>query len=281
MLALAGVAVPAEARLAPAPPTTGPTDGGAELEALRRAEAELPTGPEGDERREALLLEIGRAERRRYDATGDSTHLSAAQVALRGHLELASRRGTLTDAHRIDIEAELTELDNLSGWETSAPTDPAAATSGAPTVPVAAPTAPVPAPPPTPPDPSLTRRLEVAEGFTIAGATFLGLGGAAWLFLAVPALIAAEVATNRAADDPFLVSEAELQDRAERRRRFARISFWSGFGSVVGGGIMLGAGLGSRAKLTREANTPRARATLHLHPSFGLQSVGATLVLRH
>lgn len=281
-LALLGAALPADARLAPEPSSTagtGAEDGDAELEALRRAEAELAAGPEGDAKREALLLEIGRAERRRYDATGDAAHLSAAQAALRGHLELASRRGTLTDAHRVDIEAELTALDNLSGWETSAPTDPAAATSDT-AAPIVTPALPVPSPPPTPPDPSLARRLEVAEGLTITGATFLGLGGAAWLFLAVPALIAAEVATNRANDDPFLVSESELQTRAERRRRFARISFWSGLGGAAAGGILLGVGLGSRAKLTRESNMPR-RATLHLHPTLGLQGAGATLVLRH
>jgi hypothetical protein len=284
-VALALVAAPsrADAGIGPGPATTGAEPGDGELEALRRAEAELPAGPDGDEAREALLLDIGRAERRRYDATGDAAHLSKAQDALRQHLELAKRRGTLTEAHRLEVEAELTALDNLSGWAEPGPADPAAAVSTAPPpVPIVA-VAPAPAvappPPPVPPDPLLDRRRKVAEGVAITGAVFLGVGGAAWVFLAAPAIIAAEIAENRADDGTFLVEESELYARAERRRNFARVSFYSGLGGVVVGGALLGAGLGVKAKTEREMSRPRA--SLHLLPSFGRQGAGATLVLRH
>lgn len=277
-LAVALVAVPSRAgtRLEPGPAATGAESGDAELEALRSAEARLPAGPDGDEAREALLLDIGRAEHRRYDVTGDAVHLSAAQTALRQHLELAARRGTLTEEHRREVEAELTALDNLSGWDEPGPADPAAAVSPGPTpIPIVAP--PPAAPPPR--DPELDRRHKAAEGVAITGAVFLGLGGAAWVFLAVPAIIAAEVAEQRADDGTIIVEESELYERAERRRNFARITFFAGLGGAAVGGIMLGAGLGSKAKIEREMSQPRA--SVHLVPNFGRQGAGATLVLRY
>ena len=189
--------------------------------------------------------------------------------------------------HRLALAAVLAAVPLVAHARMEpAPAPPATTepTSPAPTsIPVVpAPTVPPPAaatPFPSKPDPVLARRRRVAEGITIAGATFMGLGGAAWLFLAAPAVLAAEIAEDRAADDPVLVSETELQGRAERRRRFARITFWSGLGGVVVGGAMLGAGLGSKAKIERERSRPRA--TLHVLPTLGFQSAGATLVLRH
>jgi hypothetical protein len=275
-LAVALIATPSHAGARLGPAATGAEPGDAELESLRRAEAKLPPGPESDAAREALLLDIGRAERRRYDATDDAAHLSAAQTALRQHLELAARRGTLTEDHRREVEAELTALDNLSGWDEPAPTDPAAATSPGPTpIPIATP----PPPAPAPPDPVLDRRRKVASGVAIAGATFMGIGGAAWLFLAVPAIIAAQVAEQRADDGTIIVQESELYARAERRRYFARLSFFAGLGALGVGGIMLGAGLGTKAKVEREMSRPRA--SLHLLPNLSRQGGGATLVLRY
>ena len=278
MLSVVLVATPshAGARLGPAPTTTAADPSAAELESLRRAEAELPPGPEGDEAREALLLDIGRAERRRYDATGDVVHLSAAQTTLRQHLELSKRRGTLTEEHRREVEAELAALDNLSGWDEPGPA-PAAAVSPTPPAPVVAP----PPPAPRPIDPDLVQRQKTATGLTTAGAVFMGLGGATWLFLSVPAIIAAEIAQQRADDGTVIVSESEIYARAERRRNFARTSFWVGLGGVVVGGIMLGVGLGSKARVEREIAASRARATLRLVPTLGLQGGGATLVLRY
>jgi len=277
MLLVALVALPshAGARLEPTPAAPAADAGATELAALRRKEAELPPSPAGDEAREALLLDIGRAERRRYDATNDAVHLSAAQTALRQHLELAERRGTLTAEHRREVEAELTALDNLAGWDEPGATNPAAAVSPTPPAPIVAPP-----PAPRPIDPDLVRRQRAASGLTTAGAVFLGLSGATWLFLSVPAIIAAEVAQQRADDGTVIVSESEIYARAERRRNFARTTFWIGLGGVAVGGILLGTGLGSKARVEREISAARARATLRLVPNLGFQGAGATLVLR-
>jgi hypothetical protein len=174
------------------------------------------------------------------------------------------------------------EKANLESWEEDAPAEPATTPSPAPApIPTVAP-APAPAIGPAPaPDPDLQRRRKTASGVAGAGAAFLGIGGAAWVFLALPAWIAAEVAQQRAEDEPILVSENELYDRAERRRRFARISFWSGLGGVVVGGTMLGIGLGTKAKLEREMSAPRPQVRLHLLPALGRTHAGATLTLRY
>lgn len=172
------------------------------------------------------------------------------------------------------------EQRNLESWEEDAPAEPAIPPSPAPgPSPTVAP-APDPAIAPAP-DPDLQRRRKTASGVAIAGASFLGIGGVAWLFLALPAYIAAEVALDRAADDPFFVTESELYDRAERRQRFARISFWTGLGGVVVGGTMLGIGLGTKAKIEREMSAPRPQARLHLLPALGRDHAGATLMLRY
>lgn len=175
--------------------------------------------------------------------------------------------------------------DHSSSWDTTTPTTGATPVTGVEPAPSAQPAsivapAPIVAPPP-PPDPVLQRRRKVASGFAIAGATFMGAGGFAWIFLAAPAAIAAQVAEDRAQDGALLVSESELYSRAENRRRFARISFWSGLGGVAVGGIMLGAGLGIKAKTEREMSQPRAGARLHVRPTFTPYGAGATLVLRH
>jgi hypothetical protein len=170
-------------------------------------------------------------------------------------------------------DADPTTLDNLASWEEDEDE----------TLPEPAPAvaAPAVAPPPTPlPDREQQRRRKVAEGFAIAGAVFLGAGGMTWVLLSLPAAIAGGVAESR---DPVLgiPSEAELHARAERRYRFARTTFLAGLGMAAVGGIMLGAGLGTRAKIDRQLSAGRPRTTLHLHPTLGRDGAGAALVLRH
>lgn len=219
--------------------------------------------------------------------------LVASVVALAGTPAAAAPPAT-GDAAPTTAEQQA----NLESWEEDdAPADPATAPGSAPAsvtdpapapapIPTVAPPptvtpAPVPAPVVVEPDPDLQRRRKTASGVAAAGATFLGLGGAAWVFLALPAWIAAEVAQQRAEDDPILVSENELFERAERRRRFARISFWSGLGGVVVGGTMLGIGLGTKSKVEREMSAPRPQARLHLLPALGRTHAGAALMLRY
>lgn len=105
---------------------------------------------------------------------------------------------------------------------------------------------------PTPEEVDLRERRKHAERAAIAGYVFTGLGGLTLLFLSLPALGAADVARDRAADDPVLTSETELENRAKRRVRFAKITALIGLGGLVTGGVMIGAGLGTRNKYDRE-----------------------------
>ncbi len=128
------------------------------------------------------------------------------------------------------------------------------------------PSAPVPVVPPatviTPPSPAvpteeelaLRRRMKAGESTAIAGYVFLGTGAVSLLLLSVPAIAAASVARDRAGDDPVLVSEMELLDRAERRERFAKVTALAGLGGVVFGGALIGAGLGTKSRAERDLN---------------------------
>jgi hypothetical protein len=101
---------------------------------------------------------------------------------------------------------------------------------------------------------ALRRRMKTGEGTAIAGYVFLGTGAVSLLLLAVPAIAAASVARDRAGDDPVLVSEMELLNRAERRERFAKITALAGLGGVVFGGVLIGAGLGTKSRAERDLN---------------------------
>lgn len=216
------------------------------LAAYRSAYAKRPKDDEVARR--DLLHAIGRAEARLHGTTGDVAALRRAEASL---VDAESACGDDAVACAA-IGADLQQVRSRLGSEAEpAPVAPA---------PVVTPVAPRPAMQPTtapslPPDEVLDRqrRLKTADGVAITGAVFAGAGVVALLFLAAPAGIAAQVAEDRAADDPILVSEQELLDRADRRRRFARISAIAGAGGLVLGGVLLGAGLGMRAKINREA----------------------------
>jgi hypothetical protein len=216
------------------------------LAAYRSAYAKRPKDDEVARR--DLLHAIGRAEARRHGTTGDVAALRRAEASLADAEGACGEDAVACAAIGADLQAVRRELGS----------EPEAASLSP--APVVAPVAPRPAmhattAPPLPPDDVLDRqrRLKTADGVAITGAVFAGAGVVALLFLAAPAGIAAQVAEDRAADDPLLVSEQELLDRADRRRRFARISAIAGAGGLVFGGVMLGAGLGMRAKINKEA----------------------------
>lgn len=122
---------------------------------------------------------------------------------------------------------------------------------------------------PTPAELDLRARRKHAERAAVAGYVFAGLGAATLLFLSLPALGAADVARDRAADDPVLTSETELENRAKRRIRFAKITALIGAGGLVAGGVMIGAGLGTRNKYDRELQRiAAARKHARLSPWF-------------
>lgn len=221
-------------------------DDEAALAAYRAAYAKRP---EGDEvARRDLLHAIGRAEARGYDTTGDMSALRRAEASLADAEDACGDDAVACAAIGADLQEVRRRLGATAQPTVAAPSAPVAA------VPPAAAMQPTGAPS-LPPDDVIDRqrRLKTAEGVVITGAVFAGLGGTALVLLAMPAGIAAEIAEDRAADDPILVSEQELLERAERRRRFARISAIAGAGGLVLGGVMLGVGLGMRSKIKREA----------------------------
>jgi hypothetical protein len=158
-------------------------------------------------------------------------------------------------------------IDHTESWGPSEPTSPTS-TPPASSTPSTAPPPPAEPPPPAP-DPEYQSKMRSAEGTAIAGYVFVGLGGATLVLLSGTAWIAARVAEDRANDDPILVSEQELHRRAERRMRFARISAIAGGSAVLLGGILIAAGLGSRATL-RSQRRNVAIAPL-LGPTRGVQ----------
>jgi hypothetical protein len=133
---------------------------------------------------------------------------------------------------------------------------------------------------PTEEELALRRRMKAGEATAIAGYVFLGTGAISLLLLSVPAIAAASVARDRAGDDPVLVSETELIDRAERRERFAKVTALAGLGGAVFGGALIGAGLGTKVKAERELNAISRARQATVSPYFpsggGLgMSVGA------
>lgn len=169
------------------------------------------------------------------------------------------------DAEDLDDTTADPEVDHSASWGPTEPPTPSPTPSTTP------PPMPTEVPPPSPPsqDPEYQSKLRAAEGTAIAGYVFVGLGAVTLVLLSGPAWIAAQVARDRADDDPILVSEQELHRRAERRLRFAKISAIAGGSSLFLGGILIAAGLGSRATL-RAQQRELAIAPL-LGPTQGLQ----------
>lgn len=251
-------------------------DDTAALAAWRAAYGRAPAGPEGDEAREALMLDIGRAERRLYASSGgDPAHLRRAEAALQEHLAASLRRTGEDEkavAHRAEIEGELAEireqLATLDGPSEAGPVPPP---------PVVAP---VPAPVPAPADPVLMDQRRTANALWITGAVFTGFGGGALVLLAAPAALAGSIADDRANGDSFFVSEAELRERAERRYYFAKVSALAGLGSVVVGGVLLGVGLSRRVRIDREIRAQQARPQASVSPLFSAHTAGGSVTVR-
>lgn len=228
------------------------SDDEAALAAYRAAYARRP--PADEIARRDLLRRIGRVEAHRFEVTGDVVSLRRAEASLVDALDACGDDAPTCAA----IEVELQDVRRKLPAEER----PGGAPTTAAAPPVAPPVAIVPvASPGAPPADVIARQqsLKAADGVAITGAVFAGAGLAALLFLAAPAGIAAQVAEDRAADDPVLVSESELHRRADARRRFARISAISGGGGLLLGGIMLGAGLGARHRINHR---PTASAQL-------------------
>lgn len=252
-------------------------DDEAALAAWRTAYGRAPQGPDGDEAREALMLEIGRAERRLYESSREPEHLRRAAAALREHLA-ANQRRTAADeaaaAHRAEVERELAEVDEqLAALD--GPAEPAPAAP----LPVLAPPA-LPAPPPPPADPVLMDQRRNANALVAAGAAFTAVGGIGLVLLAMPAAIAGGIAEDRADNNPFFASESELRERAERRFRFARITALAGLGSLAVGGVLLGVGLARRARIDRELEAERRRVRASVSPLLSPHATGGSLTVR-
>jgi hypothetical protein len=152
-------------------------------------------------------------------------------------------------------------VDHSDAWGPAAPAIPATpATNPSP--------APVESPAPSE-DPEYQSKIKAAEGTAIAGYVFVGLGAASLVLVSGSAWVAAQVAKDRAGNDPILVSKQELHRRAERRTRFARISAIAGGSVLLMGGILIAAGLGSRATI-RAGRREVAIAPI-IGPTQGLQ----------
>lgn len=124
------------------------------------------------------------------------------------------------------------------------------------------------APPAPAEDPEHRAKMKAMERTAIAGYVIASAGAVTLVLLSFPAWILAEVAEDRAADDPLLTSEAELARREEERRRFARISALAGAGGLLLGGVLIAAGLGTRHRL-RKHNTVSVVPVLG--PTQGMQ----------
>ncbi len=114
----------------------------------------------------------------------------------------------------------------------------------------------------------LRARSRAGEGVAITGFVFCGLGLVSLVFLAAPAAIAAEVAEDRTETNSegfFSPSDEDLLARAERRRSFARTTALVGAGSLGGGLVFTGVGLGVWLPARRQlADASRARVELGL-----------------
>jgi hypothetical protein len=253
-------------------------DDTAALAAWRTAYGRAPSGAEGDEAREALMLDIGRAERRLYASGQDPAHLRRAEAALQEHLAASLRRAGEGDeavTHRAEVEGELAQIREqlaaLDGPATPAPVPPPV---------VIAPAPPLPTPTPPPADPVLMDQRRTANALVVAGAVFTSLGGSGLVLLAVPAALAGGIAQDRADNDPIFVSESELRDRADRRFYFAKISALAGLGSAALGGILLGVGLSRRVRIDREIRVQQTQPQASVSPFFSARSAGGSLTVR-
>jgi hypothetical protein len=170
----------------------------------------------------------------------------------------------IDESHEPRDDAAAEDLvDHTDAW---GPADPAIS----PTTPETSPTSPAQVKASAPSeDPDYQSKIKAAEGIAIAGYVFVGLGAASLVLLSGSAWVAAQVAKDRARKDPFFVSEQELYRRAERRTRFARISAIAGGSVLLMGGILIAAGLGSRATL-RAGRREVAIAPI-IGPTQGLQ----------
>lgn len=112
----------------------------------------------------------------------------------------------------------------------------------------------------------LRARSRAGKAVAITGFVFDGLGLATLVILAMPAAIAAEVAEDRTETNTegfFSPSDEDLLARAERRRAFARTTALVGAGTLGGGLMFTGAGLGVWLPAKRELDDDR-RAGMQL-----------------
>lgn len=249
-------------------------DDTAALEAWRVAYGRAPEGAKGDEARETLLLDIGRAERRLYESSQDPACLRRAEPALQGYLAAnATRTGDdeKAAAQRAEVERELEEIRSRLAV-IDKPPEPE---------PVPPPPVVAPAPPPlAPPDPVLMDQRRRANAMVAAGGVFVGLGGISLVLLAMPATIAGAIADDRADNSPILVSESELRGRADRRFFFAKVAALAGLGSAALGGVLLGVGLSRRKRIDSDIQDQQRRPQAHVSPYFSPDSAGGALTVR-
>jgi len=114
----------------------------------------------------------------------------------------------------------------------------------------------------------LRARSRAGKGVAITGFVFDGIGLATLVLLSMPAAIAAEVAEDRTETNSegfFSPSDEELLGRAERRRNFAKTTAIVGLGTLGGGLVFTGVGLGVWLPAKRDLNdATRARMELSL-----------------
>jgi hypothetical protein len=242
-------------------------DDAAAIESWRSAYAAAAEDPAA---RRDVLARIGAAHQRRFEAQGDAAELRRAEASLADAAKLCDGPAA-DDVACASIRADLEQVQGRV-----AAIDRPSTQSGS-GVPTSMQPAPPPVVQPTQPSPEVidrSERMKSAENVAIAGYVFAGLGGATLLFVSVPYVIAAEIAEDRAEDNPILVSEEELYERRDNRLRVARISALIGGSSLLFGGIFIGTGLGIRHKIKKEAAVARAA------PWFGPNGGGVAVVGR-
>ncbi len=200
-----------------------------------------------------ILRRLAKAQRTSYANGGGYAALEGAEASLADAEarcvapELADDQGCVQARQELlTVRQELTDA-RVRGEGIEPPLAPT------PVAPVSA--AVPPPPPPTPVGVDRSAQTEqqyrTADRFVIAGAVLMGVGGGALVLLALPAWGLSAIAQDRADSDPLLASETTLQDRADRRRRFAIGAAIAGGGLVVIGVPFLGAGLGMKSKLDK------------------------------
>ena len=204
-----------------------------------------------------ILRRLAKAQRTSYAHGGGYAALEGAEASLAdaevrcGAPELAEDEGCAQARQELTVvRQELTDA-RVRGEGIAPPSAPT------PVAPVGTGTA---VPPPMPPTPvnadrsaDTARQHRTAEGLVTAGAVFMGVGGGVLVVLALPAWGLSAIAQDRADSDPLLATESTLQDRADRRRRFAIGSAIAGGALVVIGVPFLATGLSMRSRLRKEA----------------------------